>query len=267
VERPDYKRLVESLLQVTEGDPRIVALLVYGSHAGGIADRFSDLDVGLVADDRAYDDVLADASGLIASLGTPLFLSDFGRRGRLHAILANGGDIELIIDRDSELELEEPYRVLFDRGGVVERALRRPAAPASSIDRDDLRRRIDGFWHDVGHLVTALGRGQTWWAYGQLDELRRMCLDLARLEAGVSPEDEAYWKVDEALPPERLDALRATVAEPQIGAMLTATSAVLERYRELARSLGMRHGVPYPTELDRLLSDRLRTVTALDERA
>ena len=33
------------------------------------------------------------------------------------------------------------------------------------------RRLVVGFWHDVEHLVTALGRGQTWWAYGQLDEL------------------------------------------------------------------------------------------------
>jgi predicted nucleotidyltransferase len=258
VKQSEYQHLVESLLRLTEDDTRIAALLVYGSHADDGADRFSDLDVGLVADDHAYEDVVAGAPQLVGGLGTPLFLSDFGKRGRLHAILAAGVGLELIIDRDSDLELGEPYRVLFDRGDVVGRALaRRARASAPAVDLDDVRRRIDGFWHDVDHLVTALGRGNTWWAYGQLDELRRLCLDLARLEAGVPPEEEAYWKVDEALPPERLALLHATVAPPEIGPIQRAAWALLDLYRQVAIPLATSHAMPYPYELDRLLSSRL----------
>jgi predicted nucleotidyltransferase len=258
-----YEHLADRLVQLTEGDSRIEALLIYGSRAGGSADQFSDLDVGLVTADDAFDEVVADVRGMLDKLGTPLLLDDFGDPGELHAILAEGADLELIIDRASDLVLEGPYRTLFDRAGVVERAEAKGRPAPEPVDVDDLRRRIVGYWHDVEHLVTALGRGNTWWAYGQLDELRRMYLNLARIEAGHAPEDEAYWKLEEALPLERLEALRATVAPPEIGPMRDAALTLLDRYRELSRTLGERHGVPYPGELDRLISDRLRGLEGL----
>jgi predicted nucleotidyltransferase len=263
MKQTQYAALVDRLVAVGRADDRIRALLVYGSHARDEADAFSDLDIGIVVADAAYDDFLADREDFVRALGEPLLVEDFGNPTNLHVILADGVDLELIVGRESGLRLDEPFRVLFDRADVVERALRRrvaarPVTPGAC----EIRRRIEGFWHDVGHLVTALGRGNTWWAYGQLDELRRMCLNLARLEAGAPPEDEAYWKVDEALPPERLASLQGTVAPPEIGPMLTAASAVLDLYRELATALASAHGVPYPADLDRLISDRLRALTA-----
>ena len=80
------------------------------------------------------------------------------------------------------------------------RLVDRIVAVASADDRILIR----GFWHDVDHLTTALGRGNTWWAYGQLGELRQMVINLARIEAGAQPDDEAYWKVDETVPEHRL---------------------------------------------------------------
>lgn len=47
----------------------------------------------------------------------------------------------------------------------------------------------------------------------RLDELRHGCLNLARLQAGSVAEDEAYWKVEEAVSGERLGELRATLSE------------------------------------------------------
>jgi predicted nucleotidyltransferase len=262
VEDAEYERLAQRLIQITKGDPRMEALLVYGSRAGGSADRFSDLDIGIVTADDAFDAVVADARGLIGKLGRPLFLDDFGEPRELHAILANGADLELIIDRASDLVLEGPHRTLFDHAGVVERAEAKGPPVLEPVDADDLRRRIVGYWHDVEHFVTALGRGNTWWAYGQLDELRRAYLNLARIEAGQAPEDEAYWKLHDALPAKRLAELRATVAPPEIGPMRDAALSLLDRYREVARKLAERDGVPYPDELDRLISGRLRSLEA-----
>ena len=85
---------------------------------------------------------------------------------------------------EGDLSIEGPYRVLFDRTGVVERAV---PATEDRVDSDEIQRRIVWFWHDVEHLVTALGRGQTWWAFGQLDVLRGVCLDLARIADGRGP--------------------------------------------------------------------------------
>lgn len=258
VDASALRRATERFESIGLADERIRAVLVYGSHADGTADAFSDLDIGLVVDDAAYEDVLAHSQELVRAIGAPLLIEDFGNPANLHAILADGLDLELILTRESELTLELPYRVLLDKDGVETRARARPPTPAPDVDSEQIRQLVDGFWHDVGHLVTALGRANTWWAYGQLDEVRRMCLNLARLEAGVQSEDEAYWKVEEAVPAERLASLHATVAPPEFGPMIAAAGAVLDLYRELAIPLAAKHGVPYPSELDRLVSDRLR---------
>lgn len=180
------------MLALAEADDRIRAAFVYGSHATGSADRFSDLDIGLVTTDDDFDDVVADGDALVRKLGEPVFLDHFGNPAQLHVIFADGTALELIIDRESELTFEGPHRVLVDKAGVSERAAGRPGrTPESSDVPAQVRQRIQGFWHDVDHLVTALGRGNTWWAFGQLDELRRMVLNLARLEIGLEPDDEA----------------------------------------------------------------------------
>lgn len=259
VNNTDYRRLVDRVVALAEADDRIRAAFVYGSHATGSADRFSDLDIGLVTTDDAFDDVVADGDALVRKLGEPVFLDHFGNPAQLHVIFADGTALELIIDRESELTFEGPHRVLVDKAGVSERAAGRPGlTPESSDGPEQVRQRIQGFWHDVDHLVTALGRGNTWWAFGQLDELRRMVLNLARLEIGLEPDDEAYWKVDGALKPDRLAALQATAASPDLEPMRDAGVALIDLYREVAPTLAASHGIEYPTELDRLLSDRLR---------
>ena len=85
-----------------------------------------------------------------------------------------------------------------------------------------------------------------------------MCLNLARIEAGLPPNAEAYWKLEGDLPRERLDQLAATVAVPEFGPMKDAALAVLDLYRDLATGLATTHGLTYPAELDEVLSTRLR---------
>jgi hypothetical protein len=114
------------------------------------------------------------------------------------------------------------------------------------------------FWHDVEHLVTALGRGQTWWAYGQLEILRGICLDLARLSDGVEVEPgEAYWKIDRAVSPPRLAALESTVAPLDPERIRAATLDLIEVYRGLATELAPGAGIEYPHALDQLVSAQL----------
>ena len=262
MDHSEYRRVTERIVAVARADDRIRAALVYGSHAKGMADAFSDLDIGLVAADAAYDDVLATSEALVRAIGDPLLLEDFGDPANLYVILPDGADLELILSRESELTLELPYRVLLDKDGIEARALdRRPeASPDAGTDR--VRQLVQSFWHDVGHVTTALGRGNLLWAHGQLEELRGVCLALARLEAGIQADDEPYWKVDGALPEERLAAVRATVVAPEIGPMRDAALALVDLYRDIARAVAADHGIDYPADLDRLVSGRLQTAGA-----
>ena len=259
---PEHHRLVDRLIAVCQPDDRILAVMVYGSHASGRADAYSDLDIGLITTDVGYDEVIVRRGELVRSLGEPLLLEDFGDPSNVHVILADGADLELIVARESEATLDGPYRVLLDKAGAVERvSARRKAARDPDAATEEVRLLVHGFWHDVGHVIAAIGRGQLWWAYGQLDELRSVCLNLARLQAGLTAEDEAYWKVEEAVSAELLRDLRATVTELEREPMLDAALALTRFYRELAPGLAAAHGIAYPTELDDLVSARLQALS------
>ena len=142
----------------------------------------------------AFEAVVADLPGIVRSLGEPLFDEHFDDPTNRHVIYTDGTCLEVMVWPEDELSITGPFRVLFDRTGVPERleaAASNPGPrdePGPHPATDEVRRRIVWFWHDVEHLVTALGRGQTWWAYGQLDELRRACLDLARMADGAEIE-------------------------------------------------------------------------------
>ncbi|MEO6579317.1 MAG: nucleotidyltransferase domain-containing protein [Candidatus Limnocylindria bacterium] len=251
-------QLIGRFVEATREDRRIAAALVYGSHAAGTADEHSDLDLGLVPAVGFEDALVADARRIVEAIGTPLIVAVFDDPRNLHVTLESGADLELIIHRAEELDTGSSYRVLFDRDGVVEGATwDRVATGAPEVEAADVARRLEVFWHDVGHLGTALARGERWWAYGQLDEVRRLCIGLLRIEAGLAPEDEAYWKLDGDLSAHRLTELEGTVVAPEIGPMRDAAVALLELYRSVGRSLADRYGVPYPDALDRVMTDRL----------
>jgi len=126
-----------------------------------------------------------------------------------------------------------------------------------------LRRLVTWFWHNLSHFITAMARRQLWWAYGQLEELRRACLNLARLRQNFSDPgvgEEGYYKVEQALPIEQLAPLQATYCPLEQGAMLQAALVIVRFYQELARPLARTHDIPYPADLERVMCDRLEHV-------
>jgi Streptomycin adenylyltransferase len=157
------------------------------------------------------------------------------------------------------------YRVLLDKTGILAGAVFPGYEPTQAEQIETLRRLVTWFWHDLSHFTTAMGRGQLWWAHGQLEALRRYCMNLARLRQNFSDPDvgaEGYFKLEQALPVEQLSVLRATYCPLEQGAMLQAALVIVRFYQELTPLLARTHGIPYPAELDRVMSDRLEQVCA-----
>jgi predicted nucleotidyltransferase len=257
-ESHDYQPLIDRFVAACRDDERVVAALLYGSHARGTADQYSDLDLGLVTTDASHDDFVASREAFVRSLGEALFVEDFDDPGEVYAIYSDGAEAEIILSRESQPDRHGGVsKVLLDKRGLFAGRAEVAVAPHAEPRVEEIRRQIHWFWHDVSHFIVAMGRGQLWWAYGQLDDLRRYCLNLARFEVDPSAEPEGYWKIDGALSDERLAALAATVCLREREAMLQAAHATVRLYRELARSVGARFGIPYPAELDRLMSERL----------
>ena len=243
-------------------DERVVAAFLGGSYAKGTADVYSDLDFGLITTDEAYDDFTASREAFLRRLGEPVFLEDYHGGGAdfVFFIFSDGTEGELGLGRESHFTHIHvgPYRVLFDKKGILAGAVFSWHEPAQAEQIETLRRLINWFWHDLSHhFITPMARGQLWSAYGALEELRLTCVNLARLRQNFQDAAEGYEKVEQVLPVEQLAPLQATCCPMERGAMLQAALLIVRFYQELAPPLAQTHGIPYPADLARVLYDRL----------
>lgn len=264
---PHHQLVLSRFLSACHSTPHILAATLYGSHARSAADAWSDLDIGVVIANEAYDAFAAGREAFVRQMGEPLFIEDFGNEGILFFILADGTEGELSYDRASDFtEPYGPWRALVDKTGVLARAKPRPQPdPAAGVET--LRRQIIWFWHDLSHFITAIARGQLWWAAGQLEVLRRSCLILARLAHDITDADAAddpTFKLDKLPIADSLSPLAETFVPLERETMLRAVMIIIDTFRAMAQSLAAAHGLTYPAELERLMLGRLVRISRVD---
>jgi predicted nucleotidyltransferase len=262
------QEVIDRFVVACRDDARITAALLVGSYARGTADAHSDIDLFLVTADDAYDDFAADPRPFARQLGEVLFEEQFGLPDVLFLILADGAEVELgfIPEKQVGQLLGEPHWSLLDKKGLLAGAPAPYQSAAADAGVATLRRQVAGFWHDLSHFITAMSRGQLWWAYGQLEALRHTCLNLARLRHNLADAEvggETTFKIEAAVPPAELDALRATFCPQEPAAMTAAARIIVEFYQELAQPLAEANGLAYPAELERLMLARLDSLSGM----
>ncbi|MGA9159778.1 MAG: aminoglycoside 6-adenylyltransferase [Actinomycetota bacterium] len=246
-------------VDVCSADDRIVAALLCGSRARGEADEYSDLDLCVITRDEAFENVMAEREAFVRQLGEPVFIEDFGLDRIAFFILADGTECELAFGREGALEEVDvgPFSALIDKRGILDGAEFPFAQPDPDEQREQLRRVLNWFWHDLSHFIAALGRGHLWWACGQLEALRRYCVNLVRIEHGVEAQEEAYEKLEKAVPVSGLAALQPTFCPMERDAMLRAALDIVSFFQKHAPRVAGSYGTEYPAALERLMSDRL----------
>lgn len=264
---PHHQTVVDRFVAACRTDERVLAALLIGSYAQGTADIFSDLDLYLVTTDAAHTDFVAGREAFLKQLGELVFLESFNLPDIAFYIFADGVEGELYVGREGQIRnsLSGSYHVLLDKASLLTPGITQDNRPTSADQTETLRRQIYVFWHELSHFITALGRGQLWWAYGQLEALRGICVNLARLnynfaeaEAGAEP----YFKVEDVLPIERIAGLQASLCSMERGAMLQAVRVLLGFHQTLARDLAEAHGLNYPAALERVMVERLEKLNA-----
>ena len=260
---PDKHQIfTDRFVAACQADDRVAAAFLGGSYAKGTADAYSDLDLCLIATDAAYEEFFASREAFLRQLGEPVFLEDFGLPNIAFFIFADDTEGELWFGSESHLDHihSGSYRVLLDKKGILAGAVFPEHEPTQAEQLETLRRLVAWFWHDLSHFTTAIGRGQLWWAHGQLEALRLYCINLARLQQNFSDGDvgaEGYFKLEQALPVAQLSPLQATYCPLERGAMLQAALAIVRLFQELALLLTRTHGIAYPAALERVMLDRL----------
>lgn len=260
-----HEQLIARFSDACASDHRVVAAFVGGSIARGDADQYSDVDLCVVTTDEAADDVFADRAAIVAPLGTPLFLEDWGGEApEIFVILADGTDVEVFFVAESRIKEMQVGSIipLLDRTGLLTNLDLPMRAPPSEDLAVELRRILAWFWHDVSHLIKALGRGQLWWAAGEIEALRGYCLNLVRIEQGVWASDEPYFKIDAETSTVGLEPIRSTFAPMEPEALARAGSELVAFFGVRGRPLADAYGLDYPSELERVMSRWLEALVS-----
>ncbi|HJS25603.1 MAG TPA: aminoglycoside 6-adenylyltransferase [Actinomycetota bacterium] len=251
--------LITRLVERCAADDRIVAAFLGGSRVRGGADDHSDYDISVIVVDASYAELIAEKDGFVRLLGEPLFLEDFGNENVAFVIFADGVELELLFFREGDLPSirSGPHRVLYDQAEILSGLEFPPPVLDPDEQMRELRNLLFWFWHDLGHFTAAIERGQLWWAVGQLEQLRRYCVSLIRIEQGVEVEDEPFWKLDAAISTDRLDPLRSTFVRVDRDELLRAGREILAFFRRQAPIVARTKGLSYPSELDALVGRHL----------
>ena len=251
--------MISRFVDICSADDRIIAAILCGSRARGDADEYSDLDLCVITTDEAFDLVMEERGAFIGQLGEPVFIEDFGLDRIAFFILADGTECELGFGHEGALEEIDvgPFETLIDKRGILSGTEFPFVRPDPVEQREQLRRVLNWFWHDLSHFIAALGRGDLWWACGQLEALRRYCVNLVRIEHGVEAQEEAYEKLEKAVPVSGLAALQPTFCPMERDAMLRAALDIVSFFQEHAPRVAGSYGSEYPVPLERLMSDRL----------
>jgi hypothetical protein len=261
--RPNHQAFLDRFVRACEADDRIAAAFLGGSYAKGYADAYSDVDLCLITTDEAFEEFFNGREAFLRSLGDLVFLEDFGIPNIAFYMYADDTEGELYIGRESQLgEIHSgPFRSLLDKKHLLERAEFPEQVPASAEQIEKLRSQVQGFWHELSHFITAMQRGQIWWAQGQLEALRAVCVNLARLRHDILDRDvgeEAYFKIENVMPVEKLSPLKETFGALDREQILKAVHVIVRFYRDLAPALAQQHGVRYSQALERVMLERLQ---------
>ena len=245
----------------------VAAVFLSGSYATDTPDRFSDVDLLVVATDGAYDRLFEQRWQLMKQLGELVLSEDFDGFGRdmLLFLYADGVDGEVDLHRRNTVSWVDPTGLvtLFDRDDVTA-GVRAWPAPAVADRSRQVEWLASRFWRHVWLGSGAIARGRLLTAHANLDAARVCCVNLARLRHDLTAPwaMSGYDKAEDILSNAELEGLAPSFAPLERRALARGLSRLVDFYEPLTRELVTRHGLADPSRLAAVVGRRLDEVTA-----
>lgn len=252
----DGDDLLARVIGVLEGDERVRAAWLAGSHARRTQDRFSDLDFWLVvgADDK---DSFVEDWPKISDRVSPSVLRQRVFGGTFTHITPDWErwDVSIGVPADVPKRTRSTLKPLFDRDALNDR-LSPPGEPLRP-DPAKVSGLVTEFLRVLGLLPVVLGREEYVVGVSGAGLLRGLVVQLFLEDVAVEDRGGALH-LNTLLPPERLRALAGLPAvEATRESVLQAHLACARLFLPAARELSARIGVPWPEEMHTALNRRL----------
>ena len=232
--RTQLRRIVAG----TRQNPALIGLAAAGSFRSDRMDEFSDLDLVVVVEPAASEEVREKRAALAAALG-PLLASFTGEHvGEPRLLICLYGpppvhvDLKFVTPDELATRVETPI-VLWDRDGRVRIAL---AAGTSSYPLPDPQWIEDRFWVWVHYAAAKVALGELFEALDFTAFLRgRVLGPLALMEKSVQPNGVRQLERDA---PARARQMQETVARYDARDLVSSLRAAVALYRELRDRVG-----------------------------
>lgn len=259
-------------MSVATSDPRILAVLDYGSTSEGRGDAWSDIDLAILIRPDAWDAFNGSWRQWLESCG-PVLLGFISFVGHPWAVIATdaapvrvdlhlyGGapdhDLIAALSKWPNSPTSVDAMLLFDRDNTlaehVAPMVGRSLAPESP---DETFASVSAhFWYYVHRAWSKLQRGSDWSVRWNLTFIvtGNLCA-LLRLESGAIDRwaaSDAADGIETAVSPERLAQLRRCIPTPDAASLAPALRASAELGAEVCASIASRTVHPWPEELAR----------------
>jgi predicted nucleotidyltransferase len=245
-------------------DERVMALVLGGSLAHGVADSYSDVDLYIFARDESFDAVFEERGAVALALGSPLlsFGVDPIPGGSRDYIVTYPGPIkiDLMYYRESEIVPAPKWAgsvVLKDASGFVGNVLAKsrnlaPPTPSS----EELLEMDKRFWTLCWYVFGKIMRGELWEALSGIHTIRSDTL-LPMLDWTAGSPHEGYRRLETRLDPEMAQCLEDTLGLLETGALYDALQAEISLFRDLCEPLFERFGSTYDTAPGEEIRDKM----------
>ncbi len=269
-----HRKLLEHAVARFRDDVRVVGLVAGGSLAHGAADFYSDVDLYIVVQDEAFDEIFAERDAIVEAVGSPLFgfIVDPMPGGSTDHIVIYEGPVKFDFMYLKESDFTPALKwvgcaVLKDAscrvGAVVARSegLARPQPTTEELL--DLNQKVWTWcWYVFGKIV----RGELWEALDGLHSIRSLAL-VPLLDWAAGRPHEGYRRLERKTDPEAASRLMATVAAVQPQALYEALQAEMDLFRRLRAVIFDRYGLTFdPTPEEVLESEMSRRWVAREAR-
>ncbi len=235
-ELAQHDAFLKRIAEVTAQDPRLIGLLLGGSHINGTTDRYSDLDCVLVAQPDSYQAVLDDRRAMAEKIGPLLhaFTGEHVGEPRLIICLYETPTLHVdykVVTPDALQDRVEDPVIVWARDERIRDALQRSEARWPHRPPEWFEER---FWIWVHYGAMKIGRGEIFEALDMFAFLRRQVFGpLLAEQAGLR---QYEVRRIEQLIPESVPLLTALTPPPDRTACAAALVRAIDTYLDLTRT-------------------------------
>lgn len=262
--------LLGRILDHARADPRVLAVLDYGSTSEGRGDAWSDIDLALSIRPDAWDSFNAGWRDWLGACG-PILLGFISFVEHPWAVMKTeeapvrvdlhlyGGppDEDLVAALPSwpNAPVSTEAMLLFDREGTLAEPV--AAMVGRSLAPEDIAATFEGvaghFWYYVHRTWSKLHRDSDWDVRWNLTSVLtgNLCAML-RLESGATGRwaaSDAAAGIEEAISPERLARLNRCITGPDPATLLPAFREMIDLGADACAAIAARLDVTWPEEL------------------